>query len=63
MVKLDPAIPKDRSEILRIIKEDWSFEELSQESFVNQPREVDYHVLERKTPLGTLRLVIQEIKL
>jgi len=63
MVRLDPTNPKDRSEILRIIKEDWSFEELSEESFDNQPFEADIQVFQRKTPLGTLRLVIQEIKL
>jgi len=63
MVKLDPAIPKDRSEILRIIKEEWSFEELSQESYATQPFEVGAYVFERETPLGTLQLVIQEINL
>jgi len=62
MVRLDPAIPKDRSEILRIIKDEWSLEEISIESFAQQPlSEGVGHVFERKTPLGSIYLILPEI--
>jgi len=63
MIRLDPNNPKDRAEIFRIIRSEMTIDEISEESFLNEPCEVLSRGLRREIVRGNLRLVIQEIKL